>query len=181
MTRRVALTVVFVVAGLAAWAATSRVTAWGDELATVASTPFAYVAPPAPGTAGGIDFVECLGCDQLPGPEGVGFGLLALLLAGGPLAFVAAICERRQQQFGDGAIPSGWCQTGFVVQAASVAVGALLVAALVTFAATADAGLHWSSAAGFVNIFFGLPALFTWRRLHAAAFAAPARPLIRAA
>lgn len=181
MTRRVALTVVFVVAGLAAWTATARVEAWSDELSAVVSTLFTYVAPPARDTAGGVDFVECLGCDQLPGPEGVGFGLLALLLAGGPLAFVAAICERRQQQFGDGAIPSSWCQVGFVLQAASIAVGALLLAALLTFAAIADSGLHWSSAAGFVNLFFGVPALFTWRRLQAFAFAAARRPLFKAA
>lgn len=181
MTRRITPMVVLLIAVLVGWMSTSRFVAWGDEVAEAVATMLVYVAPPVTATTGGIDFVECYGCEGLPGTEGFAYGLLALLLAGGPLAFAATIFERRQQQFGATAVPSAWCQTGFVVQGASLAVGSLLVYALVSFAATSGDVVHWSSAAGLIDIFVGVPALFRWRRLQAGSFAAPARPLLKAA
>ncbi len=180
MTRRIATTVLLPAAGLAVWSLTTRVAAWGGDVAGAVGELMAYVAPPASG-APGLGFVECLGCHSLPGAAGYAYGMVALLLAGGPLAYAAAIFERRQRQFGGAAVPAAWCQGGFILQVASLAVGALLVYGLVAFAATTGGVVHWSSAAGFVDIMFGVPALFTWRRLQAGAFAAPARRYLEAA
>ncbi len=175
--------VVLLAAGLAVSTLTSHFIAWGDDVAAAVDTMLAFTAPAPTATSGGIDFIEsieCMGC-SLPGTEGVAYGLLALLLAGGPLAFAAVVLERRQQQFGGTAVPASWCQAGVVLQGASLTVGALLVYALVSFAVTSGEMVHWSSAAGLIDIFVGVPALFRWRRLHAGAFAAPAQPLLKAA
>ncbi|HUU36206.1 MAG TPA: hypothetical protein VMW48_19210 [Vicinamibacterales bacterium] len=180
MTRRIATTVVLLAAGLAIWSVPSRVAALGDEVAGAMGQMMAYVAPPA-GPEGRMDFIECTGCNGRPSTAGLAYGMSALLLAGGPLAFAAALLERRQNRSGGASMPAWWCRTGFLLQGASLAVGSLLVYALVEFAVTTGGVVHWSSAPGFADIIFGIPALFTWRRLQAGACAAPARRYLEAA
>ncbi len=182
MGRRIAALVVLLAAGPSVWTLTSRVATWGDEVAASVDTMLVYAAPATASTAGGLDFVEITECmgGCLPGSQGFAYGLLALLLAGGPLAFASVILERRQQQFGGMAVPTAWGQAGFVLQGASLVVGSLLVYAFVSQATTGEV-VHWSSAAGVTDVLFGVPALFRWRRLQAGAFAAPGRPLLNAA
>lgn len=74
----------------------------------------------------------------LPGTEGFAYGLLALLLAGGPLAFASVILERLQQQFGGTAVPAAWCQAGFVLQGTSLVVGSLIVYGFVAHATAGE-------------------------------------------
>ena len=166
MTRRLLVPVTLFVVGLATFTLTTRFVAWGDELATSVGEFMAKPPPVPPASGGGIDFVECYGCDNLPGTEGFGLGILALLLAGGPLAFAARLLERRRHDFGVVPVTAAWCQAGFVVQGASLCLAMLIMYAFVTIASPTEF-VHWISATALVDIFAGVPALTAWRRLLA--------------
>lgn len=170
MIRRLLVLVALFAVALGVWTLATRFAVWGDELA-ISVAGFMAEPPPVPAASdGSIHFVEC--CDSLRGTQGFTFGILALLIAGGPLAFVARVLERRRDAFGVVPVTAASCQAGFIVQGASLCLGVLIVYAFVRLASPV-AFVHWTSATALLDIVAGIPALFEWRRLQAAAFAEP--------
>lgn len=162
MTRRLLSAALLGYLALATWMLTSRFTAWGDDLAGTIAGAWAEPPPPAP-SAGGIDFIECFGCDRLPGVEGYAVGVVSLLIGGGPLALLGLVLDRRRTR--DQGRPAGIGQFALVVQIASVASGALVLCVLLRFAVDAGDVLHWVTACAFADVAAGVPALAAWRRL----------------
>lgn len=167
MTRRLISVALLCYLGLAAWMLTSRFGAWGDGLAaTVEQVVRAWtVTPPLSPSAGGIDFIECFGCDSLPGVEGYALGFLLLLVGGGPLALLGLVLDRLHTT--ERGRPAGIGQAALVVQIASVATGALVLYFLLRFAIDARDVLHWVTACALADVAAGVPALAAWRRLMA--------------
>jgi hypothetical protein len=127
--------------------------------------------PPAPET-GGIDFIECFGCDPLPGGEGFPLTLLGLVAAGTPLAF-RAFAARRRARAGLPVPDSGVAQNAGVVMAASLVVSTWTGPLLLTVQPH-DAGslvVFAVGAMGIANVVLGLPAVYAWREVYAHAFA----------
>lgn len=178
MARRLLSVALLCYLGLAAWLLTSWFSVWGDDLtATVAQVVRSWtVTPTRSPSAGGIDFIECFGCDSLPGVQGYAAGFLLLLLGGGPLAILGLVLDRRPAH---GHTPAaGLWQGAFVVQIASVAVGVLVLGLLLQIASDARDVLHWVTACAFADVVAGVPALAAWRRLLARA-GDDARPVLR--
>lgn len=162
MTRRLLSTALLGYLVLATWMLTSRFTAWGDDLAgTIAG---AWAEPPrSASSAGGIDFIECFGCDALPGVEGVGLVFLLLVVSGGPLA-LAAVALGHRLNARERAVR--WWQAAFVLQLASAAAGAVVLYGMLHLAPSLADALHWLTGCALLDVVAGAPALVLWRRLQ---------------
>lgn len=176
MTRRLLSVALLCYLGFATWVLTARFAAWGDGVSTVVGRVVQgwTVTTALASTGDGIDFIECYGCSSLPGANGYAFGFLCLLVAGCPLAVTAAWERRRGRSL---PLPTSWYQTAFVLQCASVGVAAVVLYGFLAFSTNIQDVAHWMSACALADIVTGVPAIFTWRLLHASAFGAP-RPLL---
>lgn len=176
MTRRLLSTALLGYLALATWMLTARFTAWGDDLAGTIAGAWAEPPPPAP-AAGGIDFVECFGCDALPGAQGFGLVFLLLVVSGGPLALAAAALGRCGVDARSRA--ARWWQAAFVVQLASVAAGAVVLYGMLHLAPSLADALHWLTGCAFLDVVAGAPALVLWRRLQPHTAAQPFRAVFQ--
>lgn len=162
----------------ATWQLTAHFIAVGDGLSTIVDRVVRTWPIPLPReTASGIDFIECFGCDPLPGGEGYALGIAFVFVAGGPLALIAWTLQR----FASAALAtsSAWLQAGFILQAASLCLGVPVVGGYLFFATPADF-VHWAPVCALLDVALGAPALLTWRRLQARAFVAPRPRLVSA-
>lgn len=175
MTRRLLSAALLGYLALATWMLTSRFTAWGDDLAGTIAGAWAEPPPPAP-SAGGIDFIECFGCDRLPGVEGVGLVFLLLVVSGGPLALAAVVVGRRIDARSRAA---RWWQAAFVVQLASAAAGVMVLYGMLHLAPSLTEALHWLTGCAILDVVAGLPALVVWRRLQPHTAAQPFRAVFQ--
>ena len=179
MTRRLLSVALLGYLALATWMLASRFTAWGDDLSgTVAQVVRSWtVTPPATASSDGIDFIECFGCDALPGVQGYGLAFLLLIVSGGPLALVAARLARGNRHLSRAG--ASWWQAAFVVQMASLAAGALVLYGMWHVAPSLADVLHWITLCALVDVAAGVPALVWWRRLQARAGTQPLRAVFQ--